>query len=161
VKASGFVEVLPDRKRQTIARYLANLEHKDRVYAGYDACTEEDVLACYFRWFDRVISSGVFDAFLDFTLTIEHWGDFIFNYFTYRYTGSFVEGANALARSVDRQGRGYSLAVLRARLLYGQHLLRQTKKRTPKASDVLETVDVEGRLVHTIASTQEAITLLS
>ncbi len=145
----------------TFPRLKAVYERKEEFYTVYDARTEEEAWNQYMAWFDRVVSSGVFDAFLNFTLAIEHWGEFVWNYFTHRYTGSFVEGANSLARSVDRQGRGYSLAVLRARLLYGQHSLRQTKRRRPKTSDALQAEDVDGRLVDAITSTQGTISLLS
>lgn len=159
---------LTERERLILEAWLGSFpflkaiyERKEEFYVIYDAHTEEEAWDQYMAWFDRVVSSGVFDAFLDFTLTIERWGEFIFNYFAYRYTGSFVEGANSLARSVDRQGRGYSLVVLRARLLYGQHLLRQTKRRGTKARDLLQTKNVDGWLVDALPSTQEAMPSVS
>jgi transposase len=94
----------------------------------------------------------VFDAFLDFTLTIEHWGEFIFAYFRYRYTGGFVEAANGIGRVIDRQGRGYSFEVLRARLLYGQSLRQRTKKRAIP-DDLQTSVSVDEYLPDATSST--------
>jgi hypothetical protein len=51
--------------------------------------------------------------------TFEEWGDHVFAHFDTGVTGAFVESANAVARCFNRMGRGYSLPVLRARLLYG------------------------------------------
>ncbi len=136
----------------TFPRLKAVYERKEDFYEIYDARTEEEALMRYFAWFDRVVSSGVFDAFLDFTLTIEHWGEFIFNYFQHRYTGGFVEAANGIGRVIDRQGRGYSFDVLRARLLYGQSLRKLTKKRAIP-DDLQESVRVDERLPEVVPST--------
>jgi len=38
-------------------------------------------------------------------------------------------------------------------LLFGHHLLRQTKRRKPKASDVLETVNVDDQVSEALPST--------
>lgn len=54
------------------------------------------------------------------------------------YTGGPVEGLHSLIRSVDRAGNSLSFAVLRAKILYGQHLLRQKRGPKPKADDVLD-----------------------
>ena len=122
-------------------RLAAVYWRKEDFYKVYEARTHEEAIACYAAWVKKVKESQVTDAFQDFLETVERWRTFIFNYFTYRYTGGLVEGLNSLIRSVDRAGRGYSFAVLRARLLFGQHLLRQTRRPKPKVSDVLENVD--------------------
>jgi hypothetical protein len=61
------------------------------------------------------------DAILEISdVSIEEWGDHIFAHFDQGHaTGGFVESANSVARQLNRMGRGYSLSVLRARLLYG------------------------------------------
>jgi len=111
-------------------------ECKEAFYGIYDSMTYEDALERYAAWVERVEQCDVVDAFSDVLRAVENWKEPIFAYFRYRFTGSFVEGANSLIRSVDRAGRGYSFAVLRARMLYGQHLLRQSKKRLPSLPDV-------------------------
>ena len=126
---------------------------KEDFYKVYEARTHEEAITCYAEWRKKVEESQVTDAFQDFLETVERWSDFIFKYFTHRYTGGFVEGANSLVRRVDRAGRGYSFAVLRARLLYGQHLLRQTRRPKPKASDVLDVENVGSLLSNAVEST--------
>jgi transposase len=111
----------------------------------------------YVAWLERVEQCGISDAFNEFLRAVENWYPWIFNYFLHKHTGGFVEGANSLARAVDRAGRGYSFPVLRARLLYGQHLLRQTKRRAPKTADVQEVSNVDGPVIDEAPSTPEAL----
>ncbi|BCL79089.1 hypothetical protein ccbrp13_15540 [Ktedonobacteria bacterium brp13] len=44
-------------------------------------------------------------------------------------------------------------AVLRARLLFGQHVLRQTRRPKPKMSDVLEKASVDDQAGDALPST--------
>src|SRR5262249_32735349 len=120
---------------------------KEEFYKVYEAHTYGEAISRYAQWRKKVVESQVFDAFEDFLQTVERWSEWIFAYFTHRYTGGPVEALNSLIRSVDRAGRSYSFAVLRARLLHGQHLLRQTRRPKPKASDVLD-VENGGSLLN-------------
>jgi transposase len=130
---------------------------KEEFFEIYNAKNEDEAWGQYMAWHDRVAESGVYDAFLSFFLTIETWGTFVFNYFSHRYTGGFVEGANSLIRSQERAGRGYSFAVLRARMLYAEPLCRRTK-RSPKVSpDVCEATCVDDRLLDGALSTQDTL----
>jgi transposase len=126
---------------------------KEEFYKVYEARTRDEALTCYAAWVKKVEESQVADAFEEFLQTVERWSQWIFAYFTHRYTGGLVEGLNSLIRSVDRQGRGYSFAVLRARLLFGQHLLRQTRRPKPRASDVLEAMNVDDQVGDALPST--------
>src|SRR5437660_618090 len=58
-----------------------------------------------------------------------------------------------IIRSVDRAGNSLSFAVLQAKILYGQHLLRQTRRPKPKADDVLNVENVGNLLSDTVEST--------
>ncbi len=133
---------------------------KEEFYEVYEARTPEDATTRYTAWVKKIEESQVTNAFQAFLETIDRWRIFIFAYFTYRYTGGPVEGLNALIRSVDRAGRGYSFAVLRARLLYGQHLLRQTRRPKPKACDVLEERNVDDQVGDASPSTCIQLPLL-
>lgn len=128
---------------------------KEEFYDIYAAHTEEEAFDRFFAWQDRVMASCVYDDYLDFLLTIERWGDQIFAYFRHRYTGGFVEAANGIGRVIDRQGRGYSFEVLRARMLYGQRM-RQRKERTRKRAipdDRQALVSVDEHLTDVALST--------
>jgi len=68
---------------------------------------------------------------------VENFRPEILAYFDNPFTNGFTEGVNAAIRQIDRQGRGYSFEVLRARLLYkeetkkGKSSIRPKKKRQP------------------------------
>jgi transposase len=99
---------------------------KEAFYGIYEASTKEDALQRYFTWFTQ-ITPDVVDAFLPFTLTIEHYGDAIFNYFTDRYTAGYTECLNGIIKLTQRTGRGYSFDVLRTKMLQSGGLQRATR----------------------------------
>lgn len=99
---------------------------KEGFYAIYDATTEEDALQRYFAWLAQ-ITPEVSAAFLPFTLTIEHFGDAIFNYFTYRYTAGYTESLNGLMKLTQRMGRGYSFEAIRAKVLLTNGLRKTSR----------------------------------
>lgn len=49
----------------------------------------------------------------------------VLNYFDTQVTNSYTESINRLAKTINRMGRGYSLEVIRARLLYDPRALAQ------------------------------------
>jgi transposase len=116
---------------------------KEAFYGIYEATTEEEAFQLYFHWLNQ-ITPEVFDAFVPFTLTIEQYGDAIFNYFTHRYTAGYTKSLNGLIQVIwntsqhsdilgsspeqleqkpftKRRGR-MSFNVLRARILFGKEL---------------------------------------
>ena len=92
----------------------------------YEAQTEEAALQCYFAWFAR-ITLDVYEAFLPLTLAIEHYGDAIFNYFSYRYTAGYTESLNGLMKLTQRMGRGYSFEAIRAKVLLTNGLRKTSR----------------------------------
>jgi hypothetical protein len=56
-------------------------------------------------------------------IALVNWREEAFNYLDVRLTNAYTEGMNGLARRMDRNGRGYSFPVLRAKLLmmYSAH----------------------------------------
>lgn len=92
---------------------------KEQFFEIYDHSTREEALSAYFAWMDSM-PTELRPVYWPLMLTIEEWGDHIFAHFDQGHaTGGFVESANSVARQLNRMGRGYSLPVLRARLLYG------------------------------------------
>lgn len=51
--------------------------------------------------------------------------DHILNYFDHRITNAYTESINRLAKSINRMGRGYSLVVVRAKMLYDTNALEK------------------------------------
>ena len=50
----------------------------------------------------------------------------ILNYFDHRFTNGYTESVNALIRSVDRMGRGYSFEAIRAKMLFNRKALEKS-----------------------------------
>jgi transposase len=99
---------------------------KETFYDIYETQTEEAALHCYFAWFAGIIPE-VYEAFLPLTLAIEHYGDAIFNYFTYRYTAGYTESLNGLMKLTQRMGRGYSFEAIRAKVLLTNGLRKTSR----------------------------------
>ena len=99
---------------------------KESFYDIYEASTEEEALQRYFAWFTQ-ITPDVADAFLPFTLAIEHYGDAIFNYFEHRITAGYTECLNGLIKSAQRNSRGFSFEVLRTKVLQTGGLHRMSR----------------------------------
>lgn len=60
--------------------------------------------------------------FFDALDTISQWHEEIFAYFDHRFTNAGTEALNRVIRDIDREGRGYSFRVLRAKALYSQRM---------------------------------------
>lgn len=113
----------------------AAYETKERLSSLYDG---EDRASA-----DRLLTECVMkipshlDGYFEGLLSIvKNWRPEILAYFDHPFTNGFTEGVNAAIRQIDRQGRGYSFEVLRARLLYkaettkGQSSIRPKKRRS-------------------------------
>ena len=87
----------------------------------WDASTKDEAHYRYMMWQEQ-ITSDIADAFLPIALTIENWGDEIFNYFDYNgtITNAFTEAKNGALKVVNRVGRGYSFSVIRAKVLFAE-----------------------------------------
>jgi hypothetical protein len=80
----------------------------------------------YFAWFAQ-ITPDVAETFLPFTLTIERYGDAIFNYFRHRVTAGYTESLNGLLKLLAHQGRGFSFEVIRAKVLLTNGLRKTSR----------------------------------
>lgn len=105
---------------------------KESFYEIYEAKTKEIALQRYFAWFKQ-ITLDIYDCFLPLTLAIEHYGEAIFNYFTYRYTAGYTECLNGLMKLLAREGRGFSFEVIRAKVLLTNGLRKQDRPGYDKA----------------------------
>lgn len=89
---------------------------KEGFRAVWDHKTRKDAEAAYDKWLAE-LDPSVAKAFGDLTKAMANWRTEIFNYFEHRITNAYTESFNAIARKMDRMGRGYSFKVLRAKLL--------------------------------------------
>lgn len=128
-----------ERVRPWLAQFpdlRAAYETKERLsslYEGQDRAEADRLLGdCL-----RKIPSHLDKDFEALFSIVKNWRPQILAYFENRFTNGFTEGVNAAIRQIDRQGRGYSFEVLRARLLYkeetkkGRSSIRPKKKRRP------------------------------
>jgi transposase len=56
-----------------------------------------------------------------------NWGEYIFNYFDYPHTNAFTEASNRRIKDIQREGRGGSFVMVRAKAIFGT-LVRQELK---------------------------------
>jgi transposase len=56
---------------------------------------------------------------------MKNWGDFIFNYFDYKYTNAFTESMNRKVKDILRNSRGCKFETMRARIIYGTYLMKK------------------------------------
>lgn len=89
-----------------------------------------------------------FKPFLEVAQMVRAFRKEIFNYFEYAYTNAFTESTNNLIKLIEKNGRGYSFEVLRAKVLFGS-----TATKKPKfGSGDFTTI---GRMLDNYADTSE------
>lgn len=63
----------------------------------------------------------------------------ILNYFDHRFTNAYTESVNRLGKTINRMGRGYTLEVVRAKMLYDERAIAKgavvLRKPRPKPTD--------------------------
>ncbi|MCP4560460.1 MAG: ISL3 family transposase, partial [Bosea sp.] len=108
-------------------------ERLSELYEGRDRAKADRLLTeCVMKIPSHL--DGYFEGLLSI---VKNWRSEILAYFDRPATNGYTEGVNAAIRQIDRQGRGYSFEVLRARLLYkeetkkGKSSIRRKEKRKP------------------------------
>ena len=134
---------LDEREQLIVQTWLKNFPRlemayhlKESFYQIYEAETKEIALQRYFAWFEQN-TVDIYEAFLPLTLAIEHYGEAIFNYFTYRYTAGYTESLNGLMKLLAREGRGFSFEVIRAKVLLTNGLRKTPRPGYDKAWEAL------------------------
>jgi transposase len=106
---------------------------KEGFFSIWDASTKDDAHERYFAWMAQ-ITPEIADAFLPLALTVENWGDEIFSYWDYNGTisNAFTEAKNGALKVANRVGRGYSLSVIRAKVLFAEEIaLKYPRHKKP------------------------------
>lgn len=101
----------------------------------------------YDDWAAR-LDTEVAGQFSDVLTAMRNWRREIFNYFDLkdRVTNAYTEAFNGLARVANRNGRGYSFDVIRARMLFG-HGIHKQQYRGSYRSDRTMRMFMEGASV--------------
>jgi len=117
---------------------LAAYKAKEQFFGIYDHVCKADAEIAAKEW-ERQLPEEIAWAFKDTKTALNNWWTEIFNIYEYPVTNAYTESVNRLAKDINRMGRGYSLEVVRARLLYDdkarektrQTLRRKVKKEIP------------------------------
>ena len=73
--------------------------------------------AAFNRWKGKIPAELQTD-FKDNTSAMINWHEEVFSYFEQHIANAYTESVNRLAKDMNCMGRGYSLEVIRARMLY-------------------------------------------
>ncbi len=107
---------LRDTWLNEIPRLKTAYELKEEFFKIYDSKTKKEALRRYKEWKLKVPSN--MKEYKEVIKSVEAWKPEIFNYFDFRVTNAFVEGFNSTIRAIEKQGRGYSFDVLRAKVIF-------------------------------------------
>lgn len=89
---------------------------KESFYNIWNNKTRKEAEEAFNTW-SKQIPAELIDYFIPIVTTVDNWHKSIFNYFTARYTNATTEALNGLIKIMNRDGRGYSFEVLRAKML--------------------------------------------
>lgn len=108
---------------------LAAYEHKERFFHIWDCLTRRDAEKALARWIDD-IPQGQKEVWKDLARAVSGGREEMLTYFEtdIPITNAFTESINRLAKDKNRNGRGYSFEVTRARMLY----ITKHKKKSPQ-----------------------------
>lgn len=109
---------------------LAAYEHKEHFYGIRDAITRSQAEAALDEWI-ATVPKGQKEIWSDLVRAVGNWREEIMTYFEtdMPVTNAYTESINRLAKDKNREGRGYSFEVMRARMLY----TTKHKKKAPTA----------------------------
>ncbi len=95
---------------------------KEAFYGIYDAHTKAEAGARLDAWRDSVpatMKKGK-KSFAPLITATRNWREEILAFFDHPISNGYTEALNGVAKVINRQGRGYSFEVLRARLLFSK-----------------------------------------
>jgi transposase len=107
----------------------AAYEAKEAFYGIYDCQGRRSAEVAFDNW-EQSLTPVMRVAFKDLLSATKNWREPIFNYFDRRITNAFTEAMNGLIKITNRNGRGYSFPVLRARMLLSREAVRVARIAT-------------------------------
>jgi len=119
---------------------------KESFFDIYDAPNKEAAALLLDEWRKSVPDSMKVGekSFKPLLTAVKNWRKEILNYFDYPITNGYTEALNGVAKVANRQGRGYSFEVLRARLLFKKGLPAEDV-RCPSCHGLFNVADFEAR----------------
>lgn len=124
---------LNDMQRMELEAWLNHIpalkaayEAKEAFFAIYEHEDRKTALEGYREW-ARNLGQGVVAAFQPLITAVSNWQPEIFAYFDHRSTNACTEALNGIAKNINRNGRGYSFAAIRAKMLYSKTLQKERR----------------------------------
>lgn len=108
---------------------------KEELLSIYDCTVRADAEIVFSNWLDNLTPYSK-KVFAEAIRAFNNWYTEIFNFFDYRYTNGVTEALNNTIKSIEKNGRGYSFKMLRARVLYGTPAYKRAKTKTVKKKPV-------------------------
>lgn len=116
---------LNDFEKLTLETWTKNFPLLGEVYDAKESffdfyeCGSRKEAEDYLRRWKNSLSPEAEKAFKPLLTALHNWREYILNYFdTPKVTNAYTESLNNLIRLVNRNGRGYSFDVIRAKILY-------------------------------------------
>ncbi len=97
---------------------------KEQFHAIWQADSRDEADVRIDRWL-RSVPDGLRLPFKEPITAFMERRDHILNYFDMPVTNAYTESINRLGKSINRMGRGYSLEVVRAKMLYDQRAIKK------------------------------------
>jgi len=91
---------------------------KEAFFGIYDLPRKQAIAA--YDAFPATVPADLKADFKVLLTMMKNWRTEILAYFAHPITNAYTEALNGVAKTINRQGRGYSFEVLRARLLFGR-----------------------------------------
>lgn len=143
---AGWVERFPDLGRA--------YRLKEDFYGLWDCKTRDEAAVAFRAWEYGITDRAMTTAYRPLLTAWRNWEPEILAYFEHRETNAITETLNGLARRIERDGRGYSFEVMRAKMLYGLKPRKRpaygTEPTKPKSLNLL-VADYQGMSVDALA----------
>lgn len=133
-------ENLTDKQAFALDGWLQNVPELNKAYQIKEAFFDiykmdrADAQLAIREWPD-MIPKHLAAHFKEVTTALGNWEREIMEYFTHPYTNAYTEALNGVTKVINRQGRGYTFDVLRARLLF-----RYQQKQDDFSIEEVETI---------------------
>lgn len=132
---------LNDDQKKTLEGWQATFPKLGAAYtvkeAFFDLWDSPDCATAAERfkaWEYGIVDHDMLKAYQPLLTAWRNWEQEILAYFKHRETNAVTEALNGIARRIERDGRGYSFEVMRAKMLFGS----KSQKRPPYAPDRCE-----------------------
>lgn len=104
---------------------------KEAFFDLWDAADRTTAAERFKAWEYGITDNDMLKAYQPLLTAWRNWEQEILAYFEHRETNAVTEALNGIARRIERDGRGYSFEVMRAKMLFGK-----SQKRPPYNGDV-------------------------